>query len=201
MTEVHQRLHRLDQLAQTAQAELAEGEVGEGVVDPIKQVAEEMSGGIDEVHVLCFDEFQCNDIFTAVTLSRLLTHLLENSTILVSTSNRPPRDLNARLLSGPQAEEFEVFLGHLAKSCEPWAMDSGIDYRRSTLEAGDLTPTYLHGPGSDERLEEEFARRCKACSSAVVPREIPVAFGRTLHLTLTLTLTLTLIGREDSPRP
>jgi len=195
MTEVHERLHKLNLEADQRKAHaLATGEIvdGEplqehGVVDPIKRIAEEMSGQRGEVHVLCFDEFQCSDIFTAVTLQRLFTHLLAHGTVIVSTSNRPPEDLNSQLLSGPQAAEFESFLNHLSETCEPWSLDAGVDYRRNSIDpSSDLLPTYLHGPESEQLFQGEFLRRCAACGGGegsrgeVKPQEVPVAFGRTL---------------------
>ena len=95
MTEVHLRMHALS--CQDAATEDSSREVG-AVEDPIAQIAASMVGENDVVGLLCFDEFQCNDIFTAVTLSKLFTCLIQHGTVVVSTSNRPPRDLNSNLL-------------------------------------------------------------------------------------------------------
>jgi len=137
------------------------------------------------VGLLCFDEFQCNDIFTAVTLSTLFTKLIEHGTIIVSTSNRPPEQLNAKLLSGPQAVEFDNFLAHLAMVCEPWPLDSGVDYRRTTMEHDSELPPIFRHPLSLEStaaLDADFIEACDACGCDEGPQSIPVAFGRTLDV-------------------
>lgn len=52
--------------------------------------------------LLCFDEFQCNDIFTATILQALVGYVLDRGVTLVATSNRAPMELNKHLLRGAQ---------------------------------------------------------------------------------------------------
>ena len=58
--------------------------------DPLERVAEDVA---DEVRLLCFDEMVVNNPADAMILSRLFEHLLQRGVRVVTTSNRPPRDL------------------------------------------------------------------------------------------------------------
>ena len=58
--------------------------------DPIEPVAEEIAA---EAKLLCFDEMQVTNPADAMILSRLFGKLLEEGVKVVTTSNRPPRDL------------------------------------------------------------------------------------------------------------
>merc|ERR1711907_299053 len=128
-----------------------------------------------------------NDIFTAVTLNKLLSRLLEHGIVVVATSNRPPNELNQKLLSGPQAAEFDSFLTHLSEMCEPWALNSGVDYRRQCFDgdANSGNRTFLHPLNSEneEAFDADFLAACEAAGDpSVQPCTIPVTFGRTLHV-------------------
>jgi len=178
MVKVHEGLHVMDAAAR---------ESGQVMQDPIGALAQEMAGGLDGVGLLCFDEFQCNDIFTAVVLNKLFTQLLQSGTTIVSTSNRRPKDLNSNLLSGPQALEFETFLGHLSQACEEWPLQTGLDYRRLTLEAetqvgAPSCQRYLYPLHAEniEKLDKEFQEACEGAAPSTL--HLPVAFGRELQV-------------------
>jgi len=162
MMEVHQRLHALERDAPT-----------ESASDPVAQVADEMAGDGGAVSLLCFDEF----------LKSLFTQLLARNTVVVFTSNRPPEELNSRMISGPQALDFLV---RLAQACEPWPLDSGVDYRRSSLEedSSDLHPTYRYplDEKTEAAMDTDFIAACTASGAKMEAHTIPVAFGRTLEV-------------------
>jgi len=61
-----------------------------GVEDAIKPVADEI---IASTTLLCFDEMQITDIADAMIVGRLFTYLLDAGIVIVTTSNRHPRDL------------------------------------------------------------------------------------------------------------
>ena len=75
MLEVHARLRKA-----------RESEEG----DPIEPVADAIAA---EAKLLCFDEMQVTNPADAMILSRLFGKLLAEGVKVVTTSNRPPRDL------------------------------------------------------------------------------------------------------------
>src|SRR3546814_14357591 len=58
--------------------------------DPIAPVSEAIAA---EAKLLAFDEMVINNSADAMILSRLFSRLLEEGVTVVTTSNRPPRDL------------------------------------------------------------------------------------------------------------
>lgn len=82
--------------------------------------------------LLCFDEFQLNEVGDAVIVRSLLQYLFEMGVVVVTTSNRPPTELNRNRL---QAADFEVFLAVLRQRCEILTLDATEDYRHLHAEA------------------------------------------------------------------
>ena len=70
--------------------------------DPIAPVAEQIAA---EAKLLCFDEMQVTNPADAMILSRLFGKLVEQGVKVVTTSNRPPRDL---YLGGARAHRLHV---------------------------------------------------------------------------------------------
>ncbi|CAF1323946.1 unnamed protein product [Rotaria sordida] len=111
MLEFHNRMHRIRNNNATANDNL------------LGSVVEEL---LDEIWLLCFDEFMVLDIGDAMIIKRLFEHLFAKGMIMIATSNRPPDDLYYR---GLNREYFVPFIPFLHRMCTVYNMDSSTDYR------------------------------------------------------------------------
>ncbi|MGQ0659348.1 cell division protein ZapE [Sphingosinicella sp.] len=163
MAEVHARLR-------------AERAKEEG--DPIPAVAE---GIADEAKLLCFDELVVNNSADAMILSRLFAQLLDAGVTVISTSNRPPRDL---YLGGLNRELFLPFIKLLEEKLVLVRLDGPVDYRLERL-GGMPTWHVPTGQAATAALREAFFRLTDYPpeDSANVPTEALAIPGcRTLHV-------------------
>jgi cell division protein ZapE len=163
MLEVHERLR-----------EARKGEKG----DPIPPVAEAIAA---EARLLAFDEMVINNTADAMILSRLFSHLLSGGVTVITTSNRPPRDLYK---DGLNRELFLPFIDLVEKELEVLPLNGPTDYRLERL-AGMPTWYVPNGPEATRALSEAFFRLTDypVENRAKVPAEdIPVQGGRVLHV-------------------
>ena len=135
MLEVHDRIER-ERRAQTDR--------------PIAKVAHDLAG---EAALLCFDEFQVDDIADAMILERLFRAVFDAGVVVVATSNRAPDELYEH---GLQRERFLPFIALLKQKLYVLELDSGRDYRLARLHG---KPVYHHplDKAAHDALEHAFA--------------------------------------------
>lgn len=149
LNSIHYRLH----LARSSSSSSYKG-------DPLVQIGHEIVH--HEARVLCFDEFQLTDIADAMILQRLFGAMWMAGGVLVSTSNRAPKDL---YLNGLNREIVVPFLREVERWCEVWEMGGREDYRMAGEGGGDGNGK---GEGDSGRIqtffvndEEGFTRKLK----------------------------------------
>ena len=95
--------------------------------DPIPPLADKIAG---EAALLCFDEFQVNDIADAMILGRLFQALFARGVVVVATSNIAPRDL---FKGQPGHDAFLPFIALIEQRLDVVMMDAGRDFRRERM--------------------------------------------------------------------
>ena len=163
MLETHGRLHKA--------REREEG-------DPIEPVAEAIAR---EARLLCFDEMQVTNPADAMILSRLFSRLIEAGVKVVTTSNRPPKDLYK---DGLNRELFLPFIHLIEQRMLVVPVDGPTDYRLQRLK-GVRTWHVPNGPEATEALSNAFFRLTDypVEDRAKVPSEdLEVGGGRNLHV-------------------
>ena len=90
----------------------------------------------EEVQFLAFDEMMVTNSADAMIMSRLFTALIDEGVAIVTTSNRPPRDLYK---DGLNRELFLPFIALIEQRMEVVPLNGPTDYRLDRL-AGRSTP-------------------------------------------------------------
>jgi len=104
----------------------------EGKSDALAPVADRL---VSELRILALDEMQITDITDAMIVGRLFSRLLEGGVCVVTTSNRPPRDLYK---NGLNRKLFEPFIELIETRLDIVNLDAEMDYRLSRLSGSDL---------------------------------------------------------------
>lgn len=105
-----------------------------GNADPIPPLADEIAA---EAALLCFDEFQINDIADAMILGRLFEALFARGVVVVATSNTTPDDL---FKGRPGRDAFLPFIAIIKQKLDVLVLDGVRDYRRNRLQ---LLPSWV----------------------------------------------------------
>ncbi len=140
--------------------------------DPIPSVSRDIAAAAT---LLCFDEFQVNDIADAMILGRLFAALFDLGVVVVATSNRAPDDL---YLDGLQRDRFLPFIALLKEKLDVLELEGHRDYRLARL-AGQ--PVYF-APDDDNAhraLEQAFSDLTD--NASIEPRTLQVQ-GRSLQV-------------------
>jgi cell division protein ZapE len=95
--------------------------------DPIPPLADQIAA---KAALLCFDEFQVNDIADAMILGRLFQGLFDRGVVVVATSNTAPDDL---FKGKPGRDAFLPFIAVIKQRLEVMVMAGARDYRRERM--------------------------------------------------------------------
>lgn len=159
MQEAHRRVHAWKQ-------ENPDG------VDPIPPLADRIAG---EAALLCFDEFQVNDIADAMILGRLFQALFDRGVVVVTTSNILPDDL---FRGQPGRDAFLPFIALIKQNLDVLVLEAGRDFRRQRLRG--MTTWHVPVGGRAERaLDAAFDALTGGATPAA---ERLVVMGRTLEV-------------------
>jgi cell division protein ZapE len=140
------------------------------VSDPIPPLADQIAA---DSALLCFDEFQVNDIADAMILGRLFQALFDRGVVVVTTSNTAPDDL---FKGQPGRDAFLPFIALINQRLELLVMNGGRDYRRERMR-GLRTWLVPADAMSRQALDKAFTRLTGG--SAVRPVKLTV-MGRDL---------------------
>lgn len=159
MQDVHQKLHDLKR-------------ANPGMADPIPPLADAIAA---RAVLLCFDEFQVNDIADAMILGRLFEALFARGVVIVATSNTEPSQL---FQNRPGADAFKPFIAIIRRELDTIELDSPRDYRRGRQQDNEtwLVPA---DTTARSRLDEIFTRYANGEKAAPVVLEFS---GRSLEV-------------------
>lgn len=157
MTETHARIH---------------AERQRGASDPIEPVAARIA---KEAQLLCFDEFQVNDVADAMILGRLFEQLFERRVVIVATSNTAPDRLYE---GGLNRQLFLPFIALIERKLDIVELNGPSDYRRLLISGLKVYITPL-GPEADAAMDEDWLKLTGRAGGA--PAELAV-LGRRIEV-------------------
>lgn len=169
---VHFHAFMLEVDALVAEARKAQRE------DPLTAVARTMAS---QARCLAFDEMVVNNTADAAIMGRFFTAMMANGTVIVTTSNRPPRDLYK---DGINRSLFIPFIELVERAMDVVELNGETDYRLDRIGGMAM----WHAPLGDEataKVREAFFRLTDFApeDAANVPSgELDLGAGRTLHV-------------------
>jgi cell division protein ZapE len=142
--------------------------------DPVPPLADAIAA---EAALLCFDEFQVNDIADAMILGRLFEALFARGVVVVATSNTLPDDL---FRGRPGRDAFLPFIALIKQHLDVLVLEAGRDFRRARLRG---MPTWL--VPADRRAEQALDAAFAQLTGEAPPREERLRVsGRVLRVPL-----------------
>jgi cell division protein ZapE len=148
MQETHARIHEWRKLAPRDRSRRPEF-VSDAHDDPIAPVAKRISL---EATLLCFDEFQVEDVADAMILGRLFEKLFQYGVVVVATSNTEPDQLYE---GGLNRALFLPFIALMKAHMTVLELDGPQDYRLERMAGLNLYITPL-GPKADAAMDEAW---------------------------------------------
>ncbi len=146
--------------------------------DPLMHVAHTMA---PQVRCLAFDEMVVGNTADAAIMGRFFSALMESGTVIVTTSNRPPRDLYK---DGLNRALFLPFIALVEARMDVLSLNGPTDYRLDRI--GDLATWHAPlGDAATAKVREAFFRLTDfdPDDAANVPSgELDLGGGRSLHV-------------------
>ena len=142
MIDIHDRIYAWRQKSKRGEVK------GE---DPIAPVAADIA---KEANILCFDEFQVNDIADAMIIGRLFSCLFNHRVIVIATSNTTPENLYR---DGLNRALFLPFIDMIRDYLDIDRLDARTDFRLEKL-AGQPVYFLPLGKKSNEAMDLAWLR-------------------------------------------
>jgi cell division protein ZapE len=143
--------------------------------DPIPPLADTIAA---QSSLLCFDEFQINDIADAMLLGRLFQALFIRGVVVVATSNTIP---DALFAGRPGRDAFLPFIALLKQNLDVLVLEAAQDYRLRCLET---LPVWIVPADEAARHRMDAAFRDLSAHKPSKPMRLPVS-GRWLDAPIT----------------
>ncbi|QUL38604.1 cell division protein ZapE [Erythrobacter sp. JK5] len=138
-------------------------------------------GMADKTRCLAFDEMVVTNTADAAIMGRFFTTLMESGTVIVTTSNRPPRDLYK---DGLNRSLFLPFIELVEREMDVLELNGPLDYRLERIGGLATWHTPL-GDAATEKVREAFFRLTDFApedAEHVPSLELDLGGGRSMHV-------------------
>lgn len=150
MAEIHQAIFSWRKMSPAERAR-EPNYIREAGDDPIRPVARKVA---NEATLLCFDEFQVEDVADAMILGRLFEAFFDFGVVVVATSNRGPKELYK---DGLNRQLFMPFVDLMCDRMDLYHLSGGHDYRLDRLAGAPVYHTPL-GAEATRALDQAFLK-------------------------------------------